>query len=181
MNERNHHIEKCWISPENYPCVVLAMHTGHRCGYVAIPPSHPFFGKDYDDPSGYPSEHLQDEPVGKRSSIDLIGLNLHPENVKVGVLFDVHGGITYSGSSEDGYPIETSDPYWWFGFDCRHAGDLLDLDLITDPHERAREEDPNSIHNRELIDGYTVKGTGYVVDECNSLSKQLYQYESNKE
>lgn len=30
-------------------CAVLLQKTGHRCGYVGVPESHPLYGKDYDD------------------------------------------------------------------------------------------------------------------------------------
>lgn len=32
-----------------YPCVVLFMPMGHRCGYAGIPKTHPDYRKDYDD------------------------------------------------------------------------------------------------------------------------------------
>lgn len=37
---------------------------------------------------------------------------------------DVHGGITYA----DGMPplaAQVTEPTWWIGFDCAHAGDAL--------------------------------------------------------
>lgn len=32
-----------------YPCVVLVMPMGYRCGYVGVPKTHPAYGKDYDE------------------------------------------------------------------------------------------------------------------------------------
>ncbi len=31
--------------------------TGHRCGYVRVPPGHPWHGKDYDSVDPYPEVH----------------------------------------------------------------------------------------------------------------------------
>lgn len=32
-----------------YQCVVVLSILGHRCGYVGIPESHPYFGKNYEN------------------------------------------------------------------------------------------------------------------------------------
>lgn len=39
-----------------------------------------------------------------------------------GVPDEVHGGWTYAA---DHAPFEKPDGYWYFGFDCAHAGDLV--------------------------------------------------------
>ena len=41
--------EKAWTTEAGYPAVVVIQPMGHRCGYVALPKSHPAAGKDYDD------------------------------------------------------------------------------------------------------------------------------------
>lgn len=33
---------------EGFPCVVLFMPLGHRCGYVGVPKTHPAYGNNYD-------------------------------------------------------------------------------------------------------------------------------------
>ena len=71
----------------------------YRCGYVRIPPAHPWHGLGYDD-----VRTLDDE---------------YP---------DVHGGLTFAEPDEHcgkGGP----DDAWWLGFDCAHAGDAPDPDL----------------------------------------------------
>lgn len=42
-----------WVDPATgYPCLIKRMDgTGHLCGYVAIPNTHPSHGLDYDHPS----------------------------------------------------------------------------------------------------------------------------------
>lgn len=42
-------IEKDWITDAGLRAVVVALHLGHRCGYVAVPHGHAAYGKGYDD------------------------------------------------------------------------------------------------------------------------------------
>lgn len=43
-------VEKEWIGPGGLHCAVVQAREGmNRCGYVRVPPSHPYFGKGYDD------------------------------------------------------------------------------------------------------------------------------------
>lgn len=71
---------------------------GHWCGYVGVPPGHPWHGQRLDD----------------------AGLD--------GPDIDVHGGITYAEpcAGEICHVPEPgeSDDVWWLGFDACHAGDL---------------------------------------------------------
>jgi hypothetical protein len=43
-------IEKEWEHAGLLCAVVLAREGAHRCGYVRVPPTHPFYKKDYDAP-----------------------------------------------------------------------------------------------------------------------------------
>ena len=42
-------IEKVWIIKAGLKALVLAQEAGHRCGYVAIENTHPWFGLKYDN------------------------------------------------------------------------------------------------------------------------------------
>lgn len=127
-------------------CVGIITTRGYRCGYVGVDNTHPLFGLEYN--SSLPKELLpmweevKNKPSGKRSIIDIFCCD--KDNPKVGILFDVHGGITYSGSSEDKYPVESDKKLWFFGFDCNHADDQFD-----------------------------PKSQEYVEAECLSLAQQL--------
>lgn len=87
-------------------CLVVRVPAGgHLCGYVGVPPGHPWHGREYGYYDGDPDSQV-----------------------------DVHGGLTYSDScqqcddesrgvchvAEDG----AADDVWWFGFDCAHLDDL---------------------------------------------------------
>ena len=78
---------------------VTANHAGYRCGYVRIPPAHPWHGLDYDDVRTLEGQYP-----------------------------DVHGGLTFAQPDTDcGKGGE--DNAWWLGFDCAHAGDAPDPSL----------------------------------------------------
>lgn len=151
-------VEKEWIYRGN-TCVVIMSDFGYRCGYVGIDESHPLYGMKYSD---YVPESLLDKyreienkPVGKRGIIDLICCDM--SNPRIGILFDVHGGITYSGGKGK-YPIPSD--LWWFGFDCDHFGDAKDLTEVAVP-----------LVTTEI--GGTVRTLEYCISECESLSGQL--------
>lgn len=46
----------------------------------------------------------------------------------------IHGGLTFSDRREDKDSKFYGEDLWYFWFDCAHAGDRTDLDLITDPY-----------------------------------------------
>lgn len=83
-----------------FPGILLRQESsGHWCGYVGVPPGHPWHGKD--DSTVY--EEGVPEPV-------------------------CHGGITY-GRPCAGSVCHVPKPgepenVWWLGFDCAHGGDL---------------------------------------------------------
>ena len=131
---------------EGLRCVGILTFLGHRCGYVGVDKTHPFHNLNYYDKIPkeflYLYEEMKEKPIRKGGIINLLCHD--SENPEIGFLFDVHGGITFAVSSEKGYPVETQEPLWFFGFDCNHYGD---------------DEDP--------------KSKVYVRNECKSLAKQL--------
>jgi hypothetical protein len=42
-------IERIWFTESGYRAIVIFNETGHRCGYVEIPRSHPCYEKEYSD------------------------------------------------------------------------------------------------------------------------------------
>lgn len=88
---------------DGFPCLLIR--NSSWCGYVGVPPSHPWHGKSYNDVRG-------------------------PD----GAWPDVHGGLTYAAGCSGQIchvprPGEPDDVYW-LGFDCNHHGDLALYDLI---------------------------------------------------
>jgi len=89
-------------------CMVNRGPSGALCGYVGVGPDHPYYGKHY--------------------------MELEDDDIDV----EVHGGLTYSASCEEGgeichVPAEGREhDIWWFGFDCAHFMDVaprMDADL----------------------------------------------------
>lgn len=116
---------------ENEPDKVEFEYLGFKClilrnpelktlnGYIGLPKSHPYYGKDYND-------------------IDV----------------EVHGGLTFSGQGG-----RWDKHYWWIGFDCAHAGDLMPGADI-----------PGRITNRWDL---SYRNIEYVKNELKHLAEQL--------
>jgi hypothetical protein len=116
---------------------------GHLCGYVGVTAGHPYFDKD--------------------DIFDLGDLS-------------VHGGITFTALSpaqvraKEGesvlhmFPDGHFEEVRWLGFDCAHAWDIApgmeaEMRSIGVPHRR--------------MDSELYRPLGYVVQECESLARQL--------
>jgi hypothetical protein len=168
----SYNVEKTWNHKSNICVVVIITSMGHRCGYVGIDKDHPLYGYNYNDTPDLIQKHfdeISNSPIGKRGIIDAITFGMD-DKLRIGDLFDVHGGITYSNTGL--YPIEIWDEDgkynpWWFGYDCAHAGDGRDLDVMP--------EDVRKFYTW----GYDpVRSLEYCIQECESLSDQLEEYKS---
>lgn len=89
---------------EGLSCILHRGPSGAWCGYVAVPPSHPWHGKGYDDVRSADGDWVS-----------------------------VHGGLTYADKCQGSIchvakPGEPDD-VWWLGFDCAHHLDLGFWDL----------------------------------------------------
>lgn len=156
-----HDIEKDWTTKAGLRAIVLVCKSGerrtHRCGYVQVPEGHPLHGIEYGAPmTAIPKEAAENAKLGKKGALLAFtaGVNaLDGETIRRSpdVVFDCHGGLTYSGG--DGYPAAGG---WWFGFDCHHSGDG---DIEPDPRWSDR--------------GGIVRELDYVIDECESLAAQM--------
>lgn len=105
--------------------IIRVSHSGALCGYVGVPASHPWHGKEYGD-EVLPSAERLSRPVDidKISIISLFcssGSNLL-DGARIDCLIDVHGGLTYSAAGIAEYGEDPA--LWYFGFDCAHSGDL---------------------------------------------------------
>jgi hypothetical protein len=78
---------------------------------------------------------------------------------------DVHGGLTYARTEEDGL--------LWYGYDCAHLGDARDVNLMDAEHKEIYEK-----YHLDFNDaGDTVKSLDYCINECENLATQLKQLE----
>jgi hypothetical protein len=82
------------------PCLILRHRgSGHLCGYVAVPPGHPWHGVDF---SSFADRDYSRDP-------------------------EVHGGVTFAERCA-GFVCHVPKPgepadVWWLGFDAAHHGD----------------------------------------------------------
>ena len=161
----SYEIEKDWITQAGLRAVVTVSKSGerktHRCGYVAITPDHKLYKVGYSEQVDcISSEDANTATIGKKSPILAFTASCRADTQdsvrrSPDIIFDVHGGLTYSGGNEN-YPVESKDS-WWFGFDCAHAGDGQ-----IEPTER----------DKLFYDG-PARDLCYVEAECESLAKQL--------
>ena len=90
------------------PCLILR-NTWLRilCGYVAVPPSHSWYGVAYNACT------LQSCKTWCSHTPESLG--------------NVHGRLTFSSFCLENSPTAPGEPgnVFWFGFDCGHAMDLL--------------------------------------------------------
>ena len=112
-----------------FPCLIRRVqHIGSLCGYVAVPPGHPWHGQSQDD--------IEDD-------------------------IEIHGGLSYASKSREEWchkdKPELND-YWWLGFDCAHAWDILPVILSISPR---------------LADSQSkYRNIAYVTKQCEKLAKQ---------
>jgi hypothetical protein len=130
----SYEIEKDWTTDAGLRAVVIMGHLGHRCGYVGIPTEHSLYGVGHGDKT----PHLKLDS---------------PEYV-----FEVHGGLTYSGNGREKYPVESE--LWWFGYDCGHAGDA---------------PAPGPRMFAYYHEGDVHRTLEYCISECESLARQIME------
>ena len=140
---------------------------------MGIPVGHPLHGIDYSQKLPvFKKDDIVDSEIGKRGIIPLFCAGLSDnEHVSADVYFNVHGGITYSGDSERGYPVKNDDNLWWFGYDCDHYNDAPDPSEMSDSRRA-------SLYYFER--NGIIRSLEYCIDECKSLADQLKKLESRE-
>jgi hypothetical protein len=141
-----------------YEYLIVLNTNGHRCGYVAIPPEHPYSQTPEEDRTfcGKPYKHYDYD------SLDI----------------QCHGGLTFMSPShglKDLLTIPCNDI--WIGFDCGHCDDAIDVEALRKYYgEEAFENKKSYIDIMSGLEKYqTVKTFKYAEDECQSIIEQLIQ------
>ena len=131
------------------------MRSGHLCGYVGVPASHPWFGKQYSDsvlaPAGALERSIDVDRISVIALFCAAGQDHEEGHHRIELLVDVHGGLTWSDAGDD-----ELEGLWVFGFDCAHAGDLC----------------PEAAKRYSSFDGI-YRDFDYVKAESESLARQL--------
>ena len=154
--------EHRWTDGETgYRCAILRHEKfGTLCGYVAVPPEHPWYGLPHNALVRLPRE-IYDQPRAIEE-INPFGLFVAAssgrdpdDQLEISTALAVHGGITFSG------PIDELGGAYWFGFDCAHAGDVL-----------PRFQQPLPGEYRTIA---------YVMSQCAKLARQLREVQHHVE
>jgi hypothetical protein len=130
-------------------CLVVRNHSGALCGYVGVPPGHPWHGVDYSSIEPFPGVH------GELTFSDFC---------REGVDHETEAAICHV--PEPGRP----DHVWWIGFDCAHAWDLV-------PRYDQMPLGNGKTVADALIEHMTPRPTyrdlDFVMTECRSLAAQV--------
>ena len=143
-------------------CALRRGPSGHWCGYVGLPQSHPLFGLGCGDESpalvGF-VERLKNSKMPENPSFSLLISCLSGEfKPSPDIAFEVHGGLTYA---RDGSFIFGNSNLWVFGFDCNHCDDYApkshgsdgiyrDIDYTTKETEKLARQLASLMQNEEL-------------------------------
>ena len=157
---------------EGLRCIVIFSEYAHRCGYVGISPHHPLYGVEYGQAidNDLILKEVKEAKIGKRGIIPVAFWD--GERVRPDVIFNVHGGLTYSRGL-DTYPIETDKEYWWFGFDCAHYNDAKDWKKAFECFPNDKRLQVMYDIDRQYRTHGVVRSKEYVEQECRNLAEQL--------
>lgn len=162
-------IEKQWVE-FNYPCVItINDQLGFRCGYVGVPVGHILHGFGYDNIK-YPTKK-EILKTGWSDKVKVFAISNPEYGLDIGRIIDIHGGLTFNGPI--GIDIEDKHywrQHWFFGYDCGHHNDKLDISLLS---KDLPKEAMAFMVNRYKTDRGTVRTHKYCVEQCKSLARQL--------
>ena len=146
VERHNNYVVEKIFDHKGLKCVVIFISGGWRCGYVGVPKSHKFYGKDYME-------------IEKQMEYG-----------------DCHGGITFSSRNVDEkYPID-SDLWWFgFDCAHYRDGKDLDLAIEVFPH-MAENICKIKVVDDMFPTYDEVRSCEYVADNCISLANQLAEY-----
>lgn len=124
---------------------------GAWCGYVGVPPGHPYHGKDYDDVD----VDVHGGLTYARECMDLAEVKKYrPE--------ETHDSIICHVPEED-----EPEELWWLGFDCSHAGDYAPR------HERSLAKVRDEAYRSEYVRHLQYRDLSYVKNEVLGLVRQV--------
>jgi hypothetical protein len=170
---------------DGLPCVMRRNHVGVWCGYVGIGQDHPWFGLPHNTMiKPHPDMLKNRDLMQDTGAIDLFLAALRggnpEEGIEIGMALAVHGGITWSGELPGN---EHHRGFFWYGFDCGHAGDIVpamvgrDFGAAMKPFMTEQQQKDFDKHIKPIMArsfaGSVYRDQQYVVSECQSLAAQL--------
>ncbi len=85
---------------------------------------------------------------------------------------NVHGGLTYSKIAST-YPSPSFEGLYTLGFDAGHVWDARDFEALQRYKLNQEQKDFIEWLKKCEVDNTSIRTLDYMVNECNSLSKQL--------
>lgn len=144
---------------KDYEYLIVLNTTGHRCGYVALPPEHKY----------------SQTPMEERTIFGKTYKHWDYDSLDI----DVHGGLTFMSPEhdlKDLLPVPCAD--MWIGFDCGHTyNDMCDIEAYKKYFGKESTETKKSFFDA-MIHGYdvqTVKTFKYAEKECHGIIDQLIE------
>jgi hypothetical protein len=114
-----------WDLPNGLHALIRRNFQGAWCGYVGVPPTHPWFGRSY-TVKVQPDKALLERRVdiNEVCVLSLFAAAFRGDEPEDGLPLNlairVHGGLTWG----DYISLDEAKKDWWyFGFDCAHSGD----------------------------------------------------------
>ena len=150
-----------WTDPASgYACIIRRSPLyQHLCGYVAVPPGHPLFGREYGTMLGI--------MIGVHGGIDYSHVCERdaPEDRSIcHVAVDLRSRQEVRRTVADDRDGHDDDDAWWFGFSCDQRDDLVPLDTR---HPRSDKTPAFG------VDDPAYKTEAVVYGECVRLAAQL--------
>ncbi|KKN15051.1 hypothetical protein LCGC14_0989840 [marine sediment metagenome] len=111
----------------DFPCSIWKTDMGHLCGYLGVPPSHPWYRQDQ-------------SWLGDLGGIDVHGgitLACHEKSsrqmspeYRAAIMSDERPPpefkwVDVPNKDDKSWPHDTGQDVWWIGFDCAHLYDLV--------------------------------------------------------
>lgn len=144
-------------------CAIRNEMTGTWCGYVVVPPTHPWWEREYTwCTEGCEEQPKKEAPAllasmhGLLEELDRFRCETYDHHLEGKV--NVHGGVTYTGR------LFGSDD-WLIGFDCAHCYDYSPglAALMAKLSGKSREKSEME----------TYKTLAYVKEQCEELAVQV--------
>jgi hypothetical protein len=144
-------------SETGYPCALRRGPMGHWCGYIGVPRSHPWHGKDYNHKQDIPPDFVDRfeatiDDVGAINVLCAAGTADLKSCAPIVLLIRCHGGLTFA---DRGAWISDAAT-WWLGFDCAHSEDLC----------------PGS----PFLRGGIYRDVAYVEETCRRAAKDIARF-----
>ncbi len=177
-------VEEGEIGDRYYYAITLSKRMGHHCGYIAVPPDHPWYGKDYNDvdcdvhggltygeASQYGKEQEKARLLGEIADLTTSEEHTDPQT---GITFPSMKPLSSlyerklamemekQGEWRD-HPVPLPADVWWFGFDCGH---IMDRQPGMEKLDAERGWEPI------IYPGATWKNRDYVMNEIEGMVRQ---------